>query len=383
MKLKRLWIGEFKNLKEIEVTFAHPYTVLVGQNGSGKSNIYEALVSIFDSLECRRVAPFKYELEYDCRDWHVRIDSDPARLGQKAYYYVRGLGADDTERALRPSHFHNRARDIYGGLLPELVFGYYSGFCERFRKPFAKHGRSYTRKVRRHDQGQVPSRRFLYGSLRYTDLLLVALWAHKLREGGRSTVLDVLGIHAVADVTLVLQPPPGYNREKHDPRSMGLQGLVREFVGELNFVAQPELGPGNAKGMPFSFADLDLTKLAAFALRKGTNLFNVLLQASEEGVLSSLNCVISLGNGQRISYNELSEGEKQLLLVMGMMKFAEHVEALFLLDEPDTHLNPRWSLEYIDTIAKEFGHTPTSHIILATHDPLVLTELNAQEVKMI
>lgn len=187
MRLKRLRIGEFKNLKDIEITFAYPYTVLVGQNGSGKSNIYEALVAIFDSLECRRVAPFKYELEYDCRDWSIRIDSDPGRPGQKSLFYVFGAGLDNTERPLSPGHFHRLARDPDGGLLPELVFGYYSGFCERFRKPFEKHRYAYTRRVRRLDQEQVPARRFLYGSLRYADLLLVALWAHQLREEARSS----------------------------------------------------------------------------------------------------------------------------------------------------------------------------------------------------
>lgn len=383
MKLNRLRIRGFKNLNDVEITFAHPYTVLVGQNGSGKSNIYEALVSIFYSLESRRVVPFKYELEYDCRDWQVRIESDPSRAERQPLFYVSGLGMDGGYALLSHGQFRRRARDPNGGLLPELVFGYYSGFCERFRKPFDKYRHSYTHMVRRLDQEQVPARRFLYGSLRYADLILVALWAHQLREGGRSTVLDALGISAVVKVTLALRAPPGYNREKHDPRSMGLQGLTREFVGQLDFYAVPEMIPSELKEARLRLSDSDLTALANFAAKRGTNLFNVLLQAAEEGVLASLNCTVALRSGREITYNELSEGEKQLLLVMGMMRFAEHEEALFLLDEPDTHINPRWSLDYIGTIAKELGHTPKSHIILATHDPLVLTELNAQEVQIL
>jgi predicted ATPase len=382
MRLKRLRIGGFKNLKDIEIAFAHPYTVLVGQNGSGKSNIYEALVTIFDSLECRRVAPFKYELEYDCRDWHVKVDSDPQRSGRQTLFYVYAPGLDNADKPLTPGHFHRWARDPEGGLLPELVFGYYSGFCDRFRKPFEKYRRSYTRRARRLDQEQVPSRRFLYGSLRYADLILVALWAHQLRDGGRSAVLDALGIAAVVNVAFDLRPPPGYNRDKHDPRSMGLQGLTREFIGHLDFFA-PKQAPGETKATSVRFSDPGLTTLADFAAKRGTNLFNVLLQAAEEGVLASLNCTVALRSGQEITYNDLSEGEKQLLLVMGMIRFAEQSEALFLLDEPDTHLNPRWSLDYIGTITRELGHTPKSHIILATHDPLVLTELDAPEVQIL
>ena len=122
MKLNRLHIIKFKNLEEIEINFEYPYTVIVCQNGSGKSNIYEALVTIFDSLECQRVAPFKYELEYDCRDWHIRIDSDPDREKQKTLFFVEAPGLDNTDRPLTPGHFH-KERSVYGlRLIPYFVY---------------------------------------------------------------------------------------------------------------------------------------------------------------------------------------------------------------------------------------------------------------------
>lgn len=41
MKLRRLWIDRFKNLRNCEVAFEQPYllNVAIGGNGSGKSNI--------------------------------------------------------------------------------------------------------------------------------------------------------------------------------------------------------------------------------------------------------------------------------------------------------------------------------------------------------
>jgi hypothetical protein len=47
-----------------------------------------------------------------------------------------------------------------------------------------------------------------------------------------------------------------------------------------------------------------------------------------------------------IPFHEVSDGEKQLLSVLGMMRFAAHDHSLFLLDEPDTHLNPAWKWNY-------------------------------------
>jgi ABC-type multidrug transport system ATPase subunit len=53
------------------------------------------------------------------------------------------------------------------------------------------------------------------------------------------------------------------------------------------------------------------------------------------------------GASDEIPFHEVSDGEKQLLTVLGMMRFAAHDQSLFLLDEPDTHLNPAWKWNYL------------------------------------
>lgn len=50
------------------------------------------------------------------------------------------------------------------------------------------------------------------------------------------------------------------------------------------------------------------------------------------------------------------------------------------LDEPDTHLNPRWGTEYIDLVSKFIGADRRSQIVLSSHDPLVLSDLRRQQV---
>ena len=83
-----------------------------------------------------------------------------------------------------------------------------------------------------------------------------------------------------------------------------------------------------------------------------------------------------------ISFRELSEGEQQLLLVLGLLRFTQEEEALFLLDEPDTHLNPQWSVRYLQFIEDIVGKQPSSHILMATHDPLVFAGLERTEVRI-
>lgn len=52
MRLKSLTIGQYKNLKDFSLSFdgSSFIVVFVGKNGSGKSNLFEALIQIFRHL---------------------------------------------------------------------------------------------------------------------------------------------------------------------------------------------------------------------------------------------------------------------------------------------------------------------------------------------
>ena len=41
-------------------------------------------------------------------------------------------------------------------------------------------------------------------------------------------------------------------------------------------------------------------------------------------------------DGSRVKFSQLSEGEQQLLTVLGLLLFTQDDELLYLLDEPDT-----------------------------------------------
>lgn len=82
-----------------------------------------------------------------------------------------------------------------------------------------------------------------------------------------------------------------------------------------------------------------------------------------------------------LTFRELSEGEQQLLTVLGLLKFTEGQEGLVLLDEPDTHLNPIWSLDYISLLKSHVADPVTTQIVMATHDPLVISSLLKDDVR--
>ena len=83
-----------------------------------------------------------------------------------------------------------------------------------------------------------------------------------------------------------------------------------------------------------------------------------------------------------LPFESLSEGEQQLLMVLGLLRFTQEDEALFLLDEPDTHLNPAWSQRYLELLKEVGGMTGSSHVVMATHDPLVVSSLKKEQVRI-
>jgi hypothetical protein len=90
-----------------------------------------------------------------------------------------------------------------------------------------------------------------------------------------------------------------------------------------------------------------------------------------------------------ITFEQLSEGELQYLTVLGLMRITHQDECLFLLDEPDTHLNPIWKLRYFDDIEKVLKQDDDeiikgdSQIIITTHDPMMIGSLRREQVRIL
>jgi len=64
MRIDRLWLKEFRNLRAFEVDFDETSTrqVIVGRNGVGKSNLLEAITRIFRDLDLEEASEFEYEI---------------------------------------------------------------------------------------------------------------------------------------------------------------------------------------------------------------------------------------------------------------------------------------------------------------------------------
>lgn len=56
---------------------------------------------------------------------------------------------------------------------------------------------------------------------------------------------------------------------------------------------------------------------------------------------------------------------------------------MFLLDEPDTHLNPAWAIQYLSFLRQFVSNSDTSHVIMTTHQPLTIADLKKEQVQIV
>ena len=74
----------------------------------------------------------------------------------------------------------------------------------------------------------------------------------------------------------------------------------------------------------------------------------------------------------------MSEGEKQVVMTSALVEFWDKENCLFLLDEPDTFLHPKWQSRFLPEVQERLND---SQAIITTHSPLMLSSLtNSSEL---
>lgn len=401
MRIDELRVEAFKNLRNIRVHFDResPYTVLVGENGSGKSNLLEALALIFRSLDLDEEAPFSYELKYRCRNHDVAVQAKENRYARFRAKPTNS-GAYKTLSRRKYMSVDEDGRPVYR---PTFVFGYYSGPGDRLAAIFEKHReRYYSAIIKPPTERSIGSgdpsalRRAFYAQTLHGQFALLAFFMEpEYGQGDREFLREYLQIDGLDSVLFALNKP-GWSRKGGDRRFWGAVGEVQEFLGRLYEEAMwplrmdrrmsVELASNRAVENLYLFLP-DKDALSRVYEQYGNQyaFFTALESMHLSRLLAEVRTRVRMApmaGGGEMTYRDLSEGEQQLLLVLGLLKFTATEETLFLLDEPDTHLNPAWSTQYLSFLHRFIRERETCHIVMSSHDPLVFAGLTREQVRV-
>jgi len=282
------------------------------------------------------------------------------------------------------SYFKKRVRETEQmPPFPALVFCYYSGTCDRTKKLIKKYNRSYQARIR--SQSEDLERLFVFSDVDHAGMCLLGLFAHR-HQG----LLERLSLSRMGKFRVTLSPPETYSMEKDDPKYWGTEGGIRDFIADLDNYARESYEPfgksrtdGLLELRTYVLDTDQIEKVGAALERRKANLFSMLQVLETKKMLQEIKFeVVHADTGAIFEVDELSEGEKQLLCVIGGLKLSYQKECLVLLDEPDTHLNPVWSWEYDSLLryALQENQQKNSTVALATHDPVVISGLTKDQV---
>lgn len=434
MQIQRLKLREFRNLRDFEIHFTGSAAdadgterrfkshAVIGQNGSGKSNLLEAIVTIFRDLDLNLIPAFDYELDYEVRGYRIAIKAGAASPPRVE---INGEPTDPWE--LSDTHRRNPAtgqaeRGKARRYLPSNVFAYYSGKSGRLEALFQEHQRHFIDNLnaqeledldreafdeRQESDGLL--RRLFYCRHPHSRLVLLALLLAP--EQPLRQVLDDLKIVDVDSALFVLKQPYRLTGESLTPEDIR-QGNVRFWYDRTRFTDELldklwELavapidhieekvidfrGRVEEQALLYLFVD-SREKLEALKQHVGDSyrFFRFLEGAYVADLLDDLKIFVShRGCDGLLTFEQLSEGELQLLTVLGLMRLTHQDHCLFLLDEPDTHLNPLWKLRYfehIERVLKKESDGPLtgdSQILVTTHDPMMVGSLRREQVRIL
>lgn len=446
MRLDKLTIGsakgsingvdnhKFKNLKNVTIDFDqdHWVTVVIGWNGTGKSNVLEALAIIFrDLISLKRMPSFAFKLRYQMGSAdslrHIFIDSDPDRSADPLQFYAGS--SDDIDRVTqepqdavwgtalyeaiqKKSHPINQFRVHFSDFLkedsrylPRYVFSYYSGESERMYEIFRPYLERYDKKLR---NGEEPGlKRLFYAMPVHSQFVLLAFMIKQSTEV-RDLLEKDMGIdpdEGIESVLFVLKQP-GWSKRRGkkktdvsgDERFWGAKGVVQTFLDRLQNISLAPIKVKRDKQITLwnkeetEFLYLFIKDIDALRNLVGeqepARFFRDLESTYVSELIEEVRIRVRLKkNDGSVTFRELSEGEQQLLTVLGLLRFTAEDESLFLLDEPDTHLNPRWSADYFNYLKSFVGQSSqgrdSSHIVLTTHNPLAIAELVKEQVQIL
>ncbi|PUB29444.1 uncharacterized protein DUF4357 [Elizabethkingia sp. YR214] len=343
MKIKQLKISDYKNL-DAHLIHNSDIIALIGNNGSGKSNILEAISHIFRSLYVAKYkVTFNYFIEYiTSKNNLVKIE----KIGNEIKYHL-----DEVEKsALEISNY-----------LPQKVIGIYSG--EETRLYDDCFGPFYLEFVTNINKAQIQKTvysdlpKMLFLNSFYWNISLLCLLISDSTDN-QKFVEQILKIQDLDSIKIKIDFIKRNYANYNDNQALR---LVRDIDSKSEYTLK------------------EFKKLLSEKFYTPLDVFKYLYLAytpKDAKIIDGI--IIEFTNNLTVS--DLSEGEKKLLLIKGALEFAGQEDSIFILDEPDSHIHIN-NKEQITNSFIDYLHN--RQIVITTHSPTLTQCVNDENVYML
>ncbi len=330
MKIKEITIKGFKNLSNITLKIdKNNTTVLIGNNGTGKSNILEAISAIFAGLFDNSMMPaFNFLIAYEINNNNVVIN----KLKEDITYKVNTETVKNLDRAYLPT----QVIAAYSGEDARLWSKYYEPFYEKYINDIKGSG--------------SPTQPLIYLNKYYWNIALLTLYFYDfeiftdIRDFCNETLKITMNSIKISFDTNKLK------QWQDNP--------IVSFVKTIN--------PNNDEELTLSLDDLKSRLANLIGSEKD---FFQYISAAYMPKDDKLITKIEMQFNEGLNLEVLSEGEKKLILTRFILETVADENALLLFDEPDSHLHisrKRDLQEQLDSFENR-NNIITSHSPTLTH----------------
>lgn len=385
MKIIRVDVKKWRILEKPQAEFRTACAVIIGENGSGKSTLLELILSIF-GLVYRKLKEPKtasdidgFYLEYLTKDPE---GSEHQVIFESGYFEGNRTGELHISIDGKGYSIKNDGGENLKRILPANIIAYYAGDTERVMgicnffinerlDAVRRSGNKYTLRPL-NLPADTP---FIYSDLRHLSIALMSLMA----QNSNSKTIEKLNIRIESVVhTIHLKKPHWATAGSADFWGNSSQ-LFNDFLrGLIDHSIKFN------SGEDYIEIDISAINLNDFLeeigiANKGVFLFQIFDLLYNNFLLHWVDVKWNRQGDEMtaepISIEYLSEGEKQVVMTSALVEFWDKGNCLFLLDEPDTFLHPKWQSMFLPDVLQNLNE---SQAIITTHSPLMLSTVTGE-----
>lgn len=388
MQIRRLSIIEKRCLVDFDIRFhamdGRSTTVLIGENGTGKSTMMESILEIlmsFDSPSIEKQIGYDYIFEYEYAQKNIGI----MKSGHDYRFCVDGDTFEGSYLSVK-RWLRNRR------LFPKRIVAFYSGANNKLEPAINKMNAMFRMQYRKsmdaffrlmHDDiattelPATPVKKYNFCDEHLVPIYLCAIL------GGQDSfekryLINECHFENISRVNMII------NLDKVE-QFFGVDRFEDDYPGHLFYVAdfvdhrlseilrRGWLYASNGKGY-FEIDGLRDCGVNAVAILEFFETLHDLYDAKYE-------TYVTMGE-RAVKSEDMSEGQRQLIKVLGMLGICKREDCLILMDEPDAHMNPKWKYGLKKIMDECLEEATNAQAIVATHDPLVINGVSKEFIRI-
>lgn len=394
MQIKSLTIDNYKCLVDFKIQFEiannSSCSILIGENGTGKSTTLEAILQVFMSFDSSFIAKsitFSYEIEYfyagqfvvitfDGIKYKIVVDDNYICTGTRKTI-LKKLAVDNKRI------FPNRIATYYSGLNNKLL-PLYNKVTLSYKKAINNTVTKYLTQLKHPEKTSnldFPHKKYIFCDDNMTGIYLCAiLGASNPSDSFEKKYLsEQCKIHSIANIDIEIDMKKVFAFYRKDFSEQLTDST--ELLTIIQFIDNR---------MVSSFENIFINSTdwkAFFSIKNITSLgmdSGAILNFFEKlNTLFNVKYYINiLVGGSIVNVNNLSEGQRQLIKLFGMLGVCKSEDCLVLMDEPDAHMNPKWKYNIKSIIDSSLEKAINTQAIIATHDPLVINGVDKKFIRI-